>query len=54
VLWTILTVALVVVCILFLTMGPVFPGGTSLGQVQEIGTRLWLGLWKKDDADRLR
>ena len=52
--WTILTVALVIVCVLFLFMAPVFAGGKSLGQVQEISARLWTGLWKKEDADRLR
>jgi hypothetical protein len=54
VVWTILTVVLVVICVLFLFMAPIFAGGKSLGQVQEIGTRLWTGLWKKEDADRLR
>ncbi|MDX6369244.1 MAG: hypothetical protein QOG93_746 [Gaiellaceae bacterium] len=53
-LWTILTVVLVVICVGFLLVGPIFPGGKSVGQVQEIGVRLWTGLWKKDDADRLR
>lgn len=53
-LWTILAVVLAVICILFLTMGPIFPGGKSVAQVQEIGTRLWMGLWKREDADRLR
>ncbi len=37
-----------------LFMAPIFAGGKSLGQVQEIGTRLWTGMWKKEDADRLR
>lgn len=54
VLWTILTVVLVVVCLGFLLVGPIFPGGKNIGQVQEIGVRLWTGLWKKEDADRLR
>jgi hypothetical protein len=53
-LWTILTVVLVVICVGFLLVGPIFPGGKSFGQVQETGVRLWTGLWKKDDADRLR
>jgi hypothetical protein len=52
--WTILTVVLVAVCLLFLFVGPVFAGGKSLGQVQETSARLWTGLWKKEDADRLR
>jgi hypothetical protein len=52
--WTILTVVLVAVCLLFLFVGQVFAGGKSLGQVQEISARLWTGLWKKEDADRLR
>jgi hypothetical protein len=52
--WTILTIALVVLLLLFVVSARVFPGSKSIGDVQEQGFRLWSGLWKKEDADRLR
>jgi hypothetical protein len=52
--WTIITVVLVVSCVLFLLAGPMWPGRKTLGEAQETNFRLWSGLWKKDDADRLR
>jgi hypothetical protein len=52
--WTIITVVLVVVCVVLLLAGPIFTGRTSVGRAQEKGFRLWSGLWKRDDADRLR
>jgi hypothetical protein len=56
VLWTILTVVLVVVALaLVLGMGArILPGRRSVGDAQERGFRLWTGFWNKDDADRLR
>ena len=53
-LWTILTVALVVIALVFVVSARVFPGGKTIGDTREQGFRLWSGLWKKDDADRLR
>ena len=53
VLWTILTVVLVVGCVLFLFAAPILPGRRNIGQGQEREVRLWTGLWNKDDADRL-
>ncbi len=53
-LWTILTVALVVGAFLLIAGTRIFPGGKTMGDVQEQGFRLRSGLWKKDDADRLR
>jgi hypothetical protein len=52
--WTILTVVLVAVCVLLVLAGPIFTGRTSVGRAQEKEFRLWSGLWKRDDADRLR
>jgi hypothetical protein len=52
-LWTILTVVLVVLALLFVVSARVFPGRKTIGDTQEQGFRLWSGLWNKDDADRL-
>ena len=52
--WWIITGVAVVVCLLFLFTAPIFAGRKTLGDVQESSTRLWTGLWNKDDADRLR
>jgi len=52
--WTIITVVLAVVVLLLIAAGPTFAGRKSLGDVTETQTRLWMGLWNKDDADRLR
>jgi hypothetical protein len=52
--WTVLTVMIVALCVLLIVGLPIFPGRKRMGDVQEQGFRLWSGLWKKDDADRLR
>ena len=52
VLWTIVTVVLVVLCLLLIVGLPIFPGRKRMGDVQEQGFRLRSGLWKKEDADR--
>ncbi len=52
--WTILAVVVAVILFVFIAGGPTFAGRKSLGDVQETRARLWSGLWKKDDADRLR
>jgi hypothetical protein len=54
VLWTIITVVLVVLCLALIVGLPMFPGRKRMGDVQEQGFRLRSGLWKKEDADRLR
>ncbi len=53
-LWTILTVILVVGAFLVIASARIFPGRKNIGDVQEQHSRLWSGLWKKEDADRLR
>jgi hypothetical protein len=52
--WTILTIALVVLCLLLIFVAPIFAGRKTLGQVEETHFRLWSGLWNRDDADRLK
>ena len=52
--WTILTVVLVVLAALFVMSARIFPGRKSFGDTREQGFRLWSGLWKKEDAERLR
>ena len=52
--WTILTIALVVIATLFVVSARVFPGRKSYADTSEQRFRLWSGLWKKDDSDRLR
>jgi hypothetical protein len=54
VLWTILTVVVFVVALLVVLGARLFPGRKSIGDVEEQRFRLWSGLWKKEDADRLR
>jgi hypothetical protein len=54
VLWTILTVILVVGAFLVIVSLRFMPGGKNIGEVEEQHSRLWSGLWKKEDADRLR
>jgi len=54
VLWTIVTVVVVVLCVVLVVGLPIFPGRKRIGDVQEQSFRLRSGLWKKDDADRLR
>jgi len=53
-LWTVLTVIFVVGAFLVVASTRYFPGRKTRDDVQEQGFRLWSGLWKKDDADRLR
>jgi len=45
---------LVVLCLLLIVGLPIFPGRRRMGDLQEKGFRLRSGLWKKEDADRLR
>jgi hypothetical protein len=52
--FTILTIVLVALAFLIVVGARVFPGRKSIGDAQEQGFRLWSGLWKKEDADRLR
>jgi hypothetical protein len=52
--WTILTIVVVVIAVVFVVSARVFPGRKSIGDTSEQGFRLWSGLWKKEDADRLR
>jgi hypothetical protein len=54
VLWTILTVAVFIVCLVFVLGARIWPGRKTYGDTQEQGFRLWTGFWNKDDADRLR
>jgi hypothetical protein len=52
--WTVLTVVLAIVILLLIIGAPIFPGRKSYGEAQETESRLWSGLWNRDDADRLR
>jgi hypothetical protein len=52
VLWTVLTVLLVIVCFLFVLGAKSFPGKKTYGEAENTSFRLWSGLWKRDDADR--
>ena len=52
--WTILTVALAVVVLVVIVGAPMFPGRKSYGEAEETRSRLWSGLWTRDDADRFR
>jgi hypothetical protein len=52
VLWTVLTVLLVVICFLFVLGARSFPGKKSYGEAEDTSFRLWSGLWKRDDKDR--
>jgi hypothetical protein len=52
--WTILTVVLVAVCLLFLLVGPVFAGGKSLGAGSGDQRPALDGALEERDADRLR
>jgi hypothetical protein len=52
--WTVLTIALAVVVLVLIVGAPVWPGRKSYGEAQETRTRLWSGLWRREDADRFR
>ena len=49
-----LTIALVVLCAAFVVFGRIWPGGHTIGEAEETSSRLWSGLWKREDADRFR
>jgi hypothetical protein len=53
-LWTVLTVVLIVLALMVVLGARIWPGRKTFGDVQEQGFRLWTGFWNKDDADRLR
>jgi len=52
--WTILTIALVVLCGVFVLGAKMWPGRHTYGQARETEARLWSGLWKREDAERFR
>ena len=51
-LWTVLTVALVIVCFLFVLGARSFPGRKTYGEAEDTSFRLWSWLWKRDDTGR--
>jgi hypothetical protein len=52
--WTVLTVALAIIVLALIVGVPMFPGRKSYGEAEETRSRLWSGLWTRDDAERFR